>query len=264
MRILRLLLVLLYPALVTAPAGAQSAEERAQLDWAWQRGSLIYKLDRAAWVATDDALARAPGLGDDGARGWVVEQDGNAEIVTFYGGANDDRVAFCRARIEGGHVASSEVFDPEARPPLTPIQQRMVAAREAAREVELRRCVNLAFNTVVIPPTASDGLIDVYLLTPQMRDREWPAGGHHKVTIGTDGRVISSRAFTNACLPLQGGDLGGNVSGLVVTHLLDPLPTEIHVFIMWVSGLPLAVGTNEPSRVWWLDHEGIRLVQEGD
>jgi hypothetical protein len=34
---------------------------------------------------------------------------------------------------------------------------------------------------------------------------------------------------------------------LVVTHLLDPIPTEIHVFTALAAGLPVFVGTEDLS-----------------
>ena len=48
-----------------------------------------------------------------------------------------------------------------------------------------------------------------------------------------------NRAFTI----FVGGD--GKECVAYVTHLLDPVPTEIHVFTALASGLPVAVGTGE-------------------
>ena len=60
MRLFKLLLACLCLAGITAPASAQTAEERAQLAWVVERGRLIFDLDRAAWVGTDDLLERLP------------------------------------------------------------------------------------------------------------------------------------------------------------------------------------------------------------
>jgi hypothetical protein len=47
---------------------------------------------------------------------------------------------------------------------------------------------------------------------------------------------------------------------LMVTHLLDPTPTEIHVFSSFVAHMPVAVGTKD-GRVWWVDRTDISLIQ---
>lgn len=265
MRLLSLFLALICFGVSAASALAQTAEERAQLDWAWERGGLIYALDRAGWVATDDIREQMPDFETAGVRGWIVERDGSALVVTFYGGRVEAPVAFYQGRVENGRIASSRIFEADARPPLDLAQKRMVAAREVAGRLDRRPCGNAAFNSVVIPPEAPADPIDVYLLTPQMRDHEWPAGGHYRVTIAADGSVVSSRAFTNTCLDLGGGgDADESFAALMVTHLLDPLPTEIHVFTMWSSRIPLGVATNDPDRVWWVSSEGIRLLHEGE
>jgi hypothetical protein len=261
MRFLKLFLVLalLFPAI---PAFAQTAEERAQLDWVQTRGRLIYVLDRAAWVATDDMRAQISDAESAGMSGWVVEQDGDAQIVTFYGGPQEARVAHYRARVEHERVVSSEVFATDARPPLTSMQLRLAAALNAVRRENRRRCESAPFNSVVIPPETAGAPIDVYLLTPQVRNNEWPGGGHYRYTVEADGSVISSREFTNTCIPLGGGPSEPRAAALIVTHLLDPLPTEIHVFTALTSHLPVGVATSNPDRTWWVDGEGIRLLEE--
>ena len=45
---------------------------------------------------------------------------------------------------------------------------------------------------------------------------------------------------------------------MVVTHLLDPLPTEIHVFTSLASSLPLVVGIR--GRAWEVNGRQIRIV----
>jgi hypothetical protein len=261
MRGLAPLIMTLFLLSAAAPATAQSAGERAQLDWVWERGRLLYELDRAAWVGTDDLLERLPDASSAGIRGYVVERDGPNHVVTFFGGPPDAPVAFYRGRVENERVVAGEVFAADARPPLSPLQRRLAAVRGMAGELKRRPCEDAPFNTVVIPPAAPDDPVDLYLLTPQLRDGEWPAGGHFRATVAADGTVSSSRAFTNSCINVGGGEVGRDQrpAGLVITHLLDPIPTEIHVFTMWTSRLPLAVGTSSPHRIWLLSSEGIEL-----
>ena len=255
-RTLMLVTALLGALLWAGPAAAQTAGEGAQLERTFERGRLIFALDRAAWVATDDMMARVPDPAGAGMRGYIVERDGSALAVVFYGGPREAPLAFYRARVENSRVVASQVYPADARPPLTPVQRRMSAVRAMAGSLGFSPCQG-SFNTVVIPPEAPDAPIDLYLLTPQLRRDEWPAGGHFLATVDADGTVSGSRAFTNACANLSGPE---DISGLGMTHLLDPLPTEIHVFTALTSGLPVFVATIEGRRMWQVDAEGIRLV----
>jgi hypothetical protein len=48
---------------------------------------------------------------------------------------------------------------------------------------------------------------------------------------------------------------------MVVSHLLDPVPTEIHVFTAMTSGMPVYVGIGSPSRLYHVTAAGIRRVR---
>jgi len=253
-----LLLIGLFAA--AAPAAAQTPEERGRLDWVQQRGRLLFEIDRAAWVTTDDLRARN-GLTNE-ILGWTVERDRDGYIVVYYArGEGDALVAVYIARVVDRRVVSAELFPAGQRPPLTPTQNRIAAARGALRGVTVTTCTNSRPNIAVIPPDRADGPIDVYVLTAQTEAGVYPFGGHHLLTIGADDRVVSQRAFTNSCLNMtREAPGGGNVAALTITHLLDPVPTEIHVFMsIWV-GLPLFVGIG--GRVWEVTGDSISLVDD--
>ena len=46
-----------------------------------------------------------------------------------------------------------------------------------------------------------------------------------------------------------------------VTHLLDPMPTEVHMVVAQLAGRPLLVATGEPQRIWLVTGEGIAEVR---
>ena len=153
-------LTILWTALAcaaAAPAAAQTAEERAQLDWAAERGRLLFEIDRAAWVTTDDLLGHVRDPAAAGVRGWTVEPEGSGYIVTFYAGEGDARAAVYSARVEDRRVVAREIFAEGARPPLTSPQRRLADAREAVPRMDLRACARSPFNAAVIPPAAPDG-----------------------------------------------------------------------------------------------------------
>jgi hypothetical protein len=253
------------PVLLAVSFGALAqpspvAEEQRQLAWVAERGRLLFEIDRAAWVGTDDMFAQIPNAASSGMRGYVVERDGGGLAVIFFGGPTDAPVAFYRGRIENRQVVSRQVYPADSRPPLTAAQRRLAAVSELSRTLDRRPCGSAPFNTAIIPPVTPDGPIDLYLLTPQVREGIWPAGGHYRFTFGSDDTILSSRAFTNSCIEL-GGAPGPDERpvALVVTHLLDPIPTEIHVFTSLTSGLALGVGTSNPERMWWVAGDRIEI-----
>lgn len=246
-------------AATCASAFANDNDEAARLAWTLERGRLLFEIDRAAWVSTDDMLGQVRDAATSGMRGYIVERDQSGFIVTFYGGPSDAPIAFYRGVVRERRVVSREVFVASSRPLLTAMQKRLAIARDRASSLGRRSCNGHPFNTAVIPPDAQDEPIDLYLLTPQVRGDEFPFGGHFRFTIAGDGSVLSDRPFTNSCLAMQVPP-GERPAALGVSHLLDPIPTELHVFTAMTSGFPIMVGTNHPDRAWWVTGEEMRLI----
>lgn len=260
---LRLVLTMLCGLMVAmaAPASAQTAAERRQLDWALERGRLLFALDRAAWVATDDMLERVTEAQRQGARGYIVDRDEHGLLAIFYAREGERLVALYRGRIGSNGIAAREIFPPGQRPELAPRQQRLARALEQLRStsLSLQMCSRSAPNFAAIPPDTPDGPIDIYVMTPQSDANEIPAGGHHRLTLDRNGRITAQRRFTNSCIGLQLAAAGQlRSAGLVLTHLLDPIPTEIHVFSAMAARLPIYVSAGES--VWEVTGEQIRFV----
>lgn len=252
-----LLLSLLFAC--AAPALAQTAEEQARLDWVLQRGRLLFDIDRAAWVTTDDLRERLPDFETSGIRGWTVERDGAAYSVIFYAGEGDARVAAYRARVENNRVVAAELIPLGSRPILTPFQRRLADARGVVGRAELRSCSSSGLNIAVIPPDTIDGPMDIYVLTPQTQAGVFPFGGHNRITASASGDVLSQRAFTVSCANMQPALDALSVG---ITHSLDELPTEIHVFVAIWMRLPVDVAIGEPMRLWEVTGEHVRLITD--
>lgn len=134
----------------------------------------------------------------------------------------------------------------------------MILALEAARAAIIadgsaRPCAPRPFNTVVLPPDRADGPIPVYFLTPQTSTETIPFGGHYEIDVDASGKAGSIRRFTNSCLnmPTQPkAPPGAKPEALFVTHLLDPVPTEIHVFNSLALGMPVMVGIASTKTIW--------------
>jgi len=258
-------LIVMLAACLAAPAFAAAPAEDAKLAATAARGQLIYEIDRAAWVTTDEVMARVPAARQWPIAGWIVEhEDAGAYKVTYYGGPAKAPVAFYVGRAKDGRALAGNLIDPAARPPLSPAQVDLVRARNAVAKLDYKPCTAARFNIAVIPPDAAGGPIDVYLLTAQTDASVMPFGGHYLARVAANGRLVSHRRFTNSCLnmPAAGAGLPKDATPVaaVISHLLDPVPTEIHVFLSLWTKKPVYVSTGA-KRLWIVDGTRIRPVR---
>jgi len=253
------------PTTPAPPAPPVTPAQAAHLDQAVARGRQLIAIARAGILSTQDMLSRVTDPDAAGIAGWIAEPQGNAMLVTFYADGDSGPAAVYRAEILGPRVVSRETFlDPAARPALTPIQARMARARAATDGLDHQACSTQPFNVFVIPPASADAPIDVYQVSAPTQRGRYPLGGHFKSTIAADGSVASSRGFTSACVDIEAPPVpeGQQPRPIAVTHILDPLPTEIHVFLsLWV-GRPLIVATGEPERLWAVTGERIADIRQ--
>lgn len=247
------------------PAPPVTPAQAAQLDQAVARGRQLFAIARAGLLGTQDMLSRVSDPDAAGIAGWIAEPQGNAMLVTFFANGESGPSAVYRAEVLGPRVVSRETFlDPAARPALTPVQARMARARAATEGLDHQACSSQPFNVFVIPPASATAPIDVYQVSVPTQRGRFPLGGHFKSTIAADGSVSSSRGFTNACVDIEAPAVpeGQQPRPIAVTHLLDPMPTEIHVFLSMWAGRPLVVATGEPERLWAVTGERIADIRE--
>lgn len=244
-----------------AAAEVTEAEKAANAE-AMALGKLIYQYDQAAWHSTD-ALRGAinpadyPDLG-----GWVVEPHGeNRLLVTYFGQREGPRYALFRYVVEGSTVVEGGPVPKGTDSALSPLANRLVDARDAAAkrftEEGLSLCTNSNANSVVLPPD-SGGRIRVYLMSPSVTAGVFPLGGHYRFDIDEAGKVVSWRPFLKSCVMLDSrpDETMKKKAFFVVSHLLDPQPTEIHYFVRY--NVPIDMGivmTNQD--IWMLGTDGF-------
>lgn len=246
--------------LAAAPALAQiTPAEQAALDHAQTRGELLYWYDQAAWHGTDDMLAKARDVaGSIG--GWIVDGPADATELIFYNRDADPKPLYW-ARFKDGKLAESRKLGDADAAMLTPQRRRMIAAVATARaaliEAKAQMCVDKPFNTVTLPPATPDGPIAVYFLTPQVEHGTLPFGGHYLFEVDVTGKAGPMRRFTKGCIALPTTDENvskdGKTAALFITHLLDPVPTEIHFFSAMAVRKPIYVGIDK--KVWMIAPE---------
>ena len=251
--------------LLAAPAMAQVGPgEQARLDEITARRRLIFAYDRAAWLGTDDLRARLPDFATRVA-GYIVDGSADAARIVFF----DKQIvpeAVYSATLRDRALHDARVLGAGDDRTLSALDLRLIQARQRALGVaaaaHLPRCASAPFNTVVLPPAYAAGPIRTYLLSPQSTNAAIPLGGHYEIDTEAGGRIGQPRAFTRTCIDTPTvAPAGGAIRAAFVTHLLDPLPTEVHVFSSLALGHPIAVATINPvQRLWMVDGDHIRAL----
>jgi hypothetical protein len=242
-------------------------EEQVALRKAEAVGLAIYQHDRAAWVATD-AIATIGGIKPDkGVRGWITEEKGDDIVVTFIGAEDHQpRQALYRVKVSKEGQVTGPPQELKVPEDLTDSESGAAAARTFALKSSFPRCAD-DYNTVVLPADASATPNWVVYILPATKDaNRMPLGGAHRYELDPTGKnSISERGFTKACLVLGDpkGDPKKRPVGLFTTHLLDAVPTEIHVFWNLWAGIPLYISTPPNGTIWSISKGKISLVQRG-
>jgi hypothetical protein len=263
---MRLCAILVFAALNFGPTAAWASEaslltapqEQTEIQLALDRGTQLFNYDQAAWHTTDALLVDVPDPSGAGIRGWVVTPNDRGLRVTYFGVAKSTPFGIYSAIWAGKEVIDRKRIPPGPESKLSPDEQRLVAARDAAHPDGLSTCAKTKpFNTIILPGRTSADPISVYYLTPQTQNDLFPLGGHHRIDV-KDGKVAAKRTFTKSCVDLnrmqQGSD--DRVAAFVISHLLDPTPTEIHVFSVLAAEVPMYVSTISNKAIWAVEISG--------
>jgi hypothetical protein len=243
----------------TAIAQGVSKPITAAVQTAVDRGELLYIYDEAAWHGTDDIRANYPALLAQ-AGGYVVTGDETDTELVFYDRSKSKAVY--RATFSDEQLTKSG--PPSAdRIPLTALEKRLISAKDSALNAftaaKVGVCNKGTPNLAALPPAIPTGPVIVYLMTPRIDRNLVPLGGHFSVEIGADGKAGAIRRFMNTCfdMPLGHKPQGGL---FVITHLLDPTPTEIHVFSSLTAKAPMVVLTSPDGRMWLIDGNQVQSL----
>lgn len=240
------------PAPPETATGELTAENTAAIMSALERGQLLFRYDQAAWHSTDRLRTDVPEARLRTVRGWVVvPAEGRALRVIYYdGNTAPHRAVWSATWTSGTSVTDTHLHD-ESDNALDAEATRLIALRDALSLSDFRFCARERPNIVILPASATGSTDSVYLLTPQT-NAGVPFGGHHRIDFA-GGREVARRSFTNGCVTIP---MNGNGTALAITHLLDPVPTEIHVFTVFAARRPVYVGVTEPQRIFVVEVSG--------
>lgn len=225
-------------------------QEAAALRAAETTGLAIYRHDQAATVATDAAFKLRRFKKDKRINGWITEEQPDQIVVTFI---DQTPAALYRVAVSKGGVASP-VTALEAPVALTPYEAGAAAARAVALASKFQPCSE-NYNSVVLPSSNASWV--VYLIPGTTKNSVAPIGGTYRIDV-SGSNIVSQRGFTRTCIALQ---TGPRAVGLMITHLLDSIPTEAHVFWSLWAKKPIYVATPPNGTVWVVDGNKIELVE---
>lgn len=244
----------LFGAACTTPVVAQeppASEEQAAIAVVLQRGEALYRYDQAAWHGTDAMLKDIKDPRSVGVSGWIINEVEKGHEVVFYGSNADGYYALWSGVYTGKKVRSKATYDAGERA-LTSTEALQAEARSLPSGEDMERCSAEPFNTVVLPTGKSDGSLFVYYLVPQAELGVVPFGGHYRYEV-KGGKIIDRRNFTNSCISLGNRWAKGETPvATAITHSLDPIPTEIHVFSMYALKIPVAVIMTQTDKTWMI------------
>ena len=226
-------------------------------------GRAIYLHDQAAAVASD-AVMELKAFRQDGKQGrlggWITEQRDEGIVVTFL---SSDAVPRARYRVtvssEGRVMGDVEALTEPAA--LTPHELGAARARNTAANAEFAPC-SRNYNTVVLPGPREGGGWIAYLLPGTTKHGVIPICGSYRLDMDATGlERLKQRSFTKTCIALESPseDKARETVAVMITHLLDPAPTEVHVFWSLWSRTPMFVVTSEGN---WLIEEGKITLKE--
>lgn len=236
------------PPLSAKAPQSLTAAEQAQLQQNLDRGALLYRYDQSAWHVTDAALAALPDSTKTMLRGYITTPAPKGLKTTFFGQSDDGRYfAGYSAVWTGSAIVDARIYPTDPRVPVTADEQRLIEARKVALDGmgKLAMCSSASPNVIVVPGGANEP-VAVYILTPQTKNGVYPLGGHHRIDV-KDGKIVATRDFTKSCIDLNRNAMpkGAQPLAAFITHLLDPVPTEIHAFSAFAMGVPLVVGVRD-------------------
>ena len=248
-------------AMSTPPSSTDMLPYDSAVKDAERWGRLMYDHDQAAWNATDLVL-KDPGFRDDKRlRGWITEATDAGVRVVFVGEDGGKLVGL----YESTPSASSTLIRDTPGRALTDDERAAFSARHTANASLREKCTE-KYNSVVLPEgVGNDHKWRVYLLPAVTDSTVVPFGGYYRYEISADGNtVLAQRPFTKTCAMLANNKdsnmpAGYRPVGMMITHLLDPQPTEVHVFVSLTYQQPVYVMTD--AGMWNVAGDHIEAIK---
>lgn len=248
-----------YRIMNTIPEDLQISVAKAELF-----GAEIYMQDIAAWVVTDFLSDNGVLARDERLRGWVTEhtdQDitSGRMIVTFVGDVDGELKGLYQVETQSGKVFEKTYLADQDGFDLTPSQLYMFKSRQTALKSDFRACSD-RYNTAVIKFNDEVNNYNiVYLLAGSVKYGEVMAGGNYQLIINESGEeILENNPLSKSCIVLQKAE---GVAALTLSHIVEPTPNAVHVFLSLLHQVPIYILTTENKITWKVDGNKISIVK---
>ncbi|MFO7567903.1 MAG: hypothetical protein R6X02_35005 [Enhygromyxa sp.] len=265
---MRLALAVLLSTLALAPAACRRGDSSStpavgdrgsipdRLTRATELGREIHRRDMLGWWASDLALAYLEPGDAERLRGWVLDAD-DPGTVHFFGDYDGQLGTLVLVRCDGSGPQGCAAERLASPAPLSEQNLAQLRALTAAGSHPEFAPSSESYNHVVLP--ADDSRWWVYLIAATTDPDLVMLGRHYRFLVSPDGaEVLEWRAFSKSALVIdRSAELpeGASVAAHVVTHLLDDIPTEMHVWAALNYQTPIGVVT-EAGVLWMVDPSG--------
>ncbi len=242
---------------ITIESSAQIKKEYSHLDNSIEfrefMGHKLAQQDWAAEVGTDALIALGANLKHKKLKGFIVENNETHWTLSYIGKRRFSEGIYYQINVTHQEIVKNSYKDYSDKPiKLTDWQKSIFRATETAMMTNILLCSN-NYNPVVLPLSLGDTqYLFTYLLAASNQPDLVILGGHHRFIISQDGnKILQHKAHTKSCLS---GEMIDSANSQVVTHLNDPIPNEIHIYISYLYEIPIYVWT--PDQSLWQVSEG--------
>lgn len=241
-------LLVCWPALARDDSKISDVDANASAEASGRTIYTHYRAIEAVRAAMDADQAMRE---DDRVAGEITLGYGGQIHVTVLDGAS---APLYRAAVSTDGVLNTPVEALAAPAELSPNERAAAQARRTALAFDSPRCGE-AYDTVVLPSSVEAQW--VVFLIPRPLQGLVRLGGSNRVE--TEGDVVTAwRPYTRSCIDLNPTP---DSVGMIVTHLLDPTPTEIHVFWSLWKEKPFYVSTAK-NGLWKIEDGRISAVED--
>lgn len=241
-------LLVCWPALASDDSKISDADANASAETSGRTIHTHYQAIEAVRAAMDaDQTMRE----DDRVAGEITLGYGGQIHVTVLDNAS---AALYRASVSTDGVLAGPVEALLAPAELSQNERAAAQARTTALAFDTPRCGD-AYDTVVLPSSVEAQW--VVFLIPRPSQGVVRLGGSSRVETEGDS-VTAWRPYTRSCIDLNPA---ASAVAMIVTHLLDQTPTEIHVFWSLWKGKPFYV-TTVKNGLWKVEDGRITVVED--
>jgi|GEM_PF-2216174 len=214
-------------------------EQIQKIQFSEQAGYLIWIKDSLAWTATDKVREELDLSTIENPQGWLVHLDpeGNHRVSFYRSTRNGQILSFADVFYNDSYEISG--FEAYPKRTVTEEEKTMLKALSSAGNSITEACSE-NLNSVVVEDDAG---WNVFFLTPPTEPGVIPIGGAQRILVSRDGMtVLEQESYSKSCMHLQ--PQGEDVHALMMTHIVDEIPSPVHVFTSLSYDYPLYIATS--------------------